>query len=117
MSYPGGYEILGDMMKRVLVTGGAGFIGPHLCQRLLQEGYGVICLDNFDAYSDPPIKRRNLEEIRASRGAQGFHLMEGDIRDKGLLDDFFRRSSFDSIIHLAARAGVDLLSLYASPYS
>jgi len=94
------------MMKRVLVTGGAGFIGSHLCQRLLQEGYEVVCLDNFDAYYDPAIKRKNLEEIKASRGAQGFQLMEGDIRDKGLLDDLFRRSSFDLIIHLAARAGV-----------
>jgi len=94
------------MMKRVLVTGGAGFIGSHLCQRLLQEGYEVVCLDNFDAYYDPAIKRRNLEEIKASRGAQGFQLVEGDIRDKGLLDDLFRRSSFDLIIHLAARAGV-----------
>jgi UDP-glucuronate 4-epimerase len=94
------------MMKRVLVTGGAGFIGSHLCQRLLQEGYEVVCLDNFDASYDPAIKRKNLEEIKASRGAQGFQLMEGDIRDKGLLDDLFRRSSFDLIIHLAARAGV-----------
>jgi len=94
------------MMKRVLVTGGAGFIGSHLCQRLLQEGYEVVCLDNFDAYYDPAIKRRNLEEIKASKGAKGFQLVEGDIRDKGFLDDLFRRSSFGLIIHLAARAGV-----------
>jgi UDP-glucuronate 4-epimerase len=93
-------------MKRVLVTGGAGFIGSHLCQRLLQEGHEVVCLDNFDAYYDPAIKRRNLEEINASKGAQGFQLVEGDIRNKGLVDDLFRRSSFDLIIHLAARAGV-----------
>ncbi len=93
-------------VKRVLVTGGAGFIGSHLCQRLLQEGHEVVCLDNFDKYYDPAIKRKNLEEIRASKGAQGFQLKEGDIRDKGLVDDLFRRSSFDLIIHLAARAGV-----------
>jgi UDP-glucuronate 4-epimerase len=93
-------------MKRALVTGGAGFIGSHLCQRLLQEGYEVACLDNFDAFYDPAIKRRNLEEIKASEGAQGFQLVEGDIRDKGLLDDLFRRSSFGLVIHLAARAGV-----------
>lgn len=94
------------MTKRVLVTGGAGFIGSHLCQRLLQEGYEVVCLDNLDAYYDPAIKRKNLGMIRASKGAKGFQLVEGDIRDKGLLDDLFRRSSFDLIIHLAARAGV-----------
>jgi UDP-glucuronate 4-epimerase len=94
------------MMKRVLVTGGAGFIGSPLCQRLLQEGHEVVCLDNFDAYYDPAIKRRNLEEIRASEGANGFQLVEGDIRNKELLDDLFRKSSFGLIIHLAARAGV-----------
>jgi UDP-glucuronate 4-epimerase len=94
------------MTKRVLVTGGAGFIGSHLCQRLLQEGQEVVCLDNFDAYYDPAIKRRNLEEVKAYKGAQGFQLAEGDIRNKGFLDDLFKRSSFDVIIHLAARAGV-----------
>jgi UDP-glucuronate 4-epimerase len=94
------------MVKRVLLTGGAGFIGSHLCQRLLKEGYEVVCVDNLDAYYDPAIKRRNLQEIKSSEGAQGFQLVEGDIRDKGLLDDLFRRSSFGLIIHLAARAGV-----------
>jgi len=94
------------MIKRVLVTGGAGFIGSHLCQRLLQEGYEVVCLDNFDAYYDPTIKRRNLKEIKASKGANGFQMVEGDIRNKEFLDDLIRRSSFDLIIHLAARAGV-----------
>ena len=94
------------MKKGVLVTGGAGFIGSHLCQRLLQEGYKVVCLDNFDPYYDPAIKRRNLEEIKATKGAKGFESVKGDIRDKALLDDIFRRSSVDLIIHLAARAGV-----------
>jgi UDP-glucuronate 4-epimerase len=94
------------MVKQVLLTGGAGFIGSHLCQRLLQEGYEVVCLDNLDAYYDPAIKRRNLEEIKASGGARGFQLVDGDIRDKGLLNDLFGRSSFGLIIHLAARAGV-----------
>jgi UDP-glucuronate 4-epimerase len=93
-------------MQRVLVTGGAGFIGSHLCQRLLLDGYEVVCLDNFDPFYDPAIKRRNLEEIRAIAGDKGFEQIEGDIRDKGLLENLFRRSSFDMVIHLAARAGV-----------
>ncbi len=93
-------------MKRFLVTGGAGFIGSHLCQRLLREGYEVVCLDNFDPFYDPAIKQRNLEEISATAKGKGFQLVEGDIRDKGLLEDLFRRSSFDLVIHLAARAGV-----------
>jgi UDP-glucuronate 4-epimerase len=93
-------------MKRILVSGGAGFIGSHLCQRLLQEGESIVCLDNFDPFYDPAIKRRNLEEIQATTGDGAFHLVEGDIRDAGLLEDLFRGSSFDLVIHLAARAGV-----------
>jgi UDP-glucuronate 4-epimerase len=93
-------------MKRVLVTGGAGFIGSHLCQRLLREGYEVVCLDNFDPFYDPTIKRSNVEEIQATASEGSFQLVEGDIRDEGLLKDLFRRSSLDLVIHLAARAGV-----------
>ena len=93
-------------MKRVLVTGGAGFIGSHLSQRLLREGYEVVCLDNFDAFYDPAIKRKNLAEIQATKGDGEFQLVEGDIREKGMLEDLFKRSSFDLVIHLAARAGV-----------
>jgi UDP-glucuronate 4-epimerase len=93
-------------MKHVLVTGGAGFIGSHLSQRLLREGYTLVCLDNFDPFYDPAIKRRNLEEIRATATDGAFQLVEGDIRDAGLLEDLFKSSSFDLVIHLAARAGV-----------
>lgn len=93
-------------MIRVLVTGGAGFIGSHLCQLLLLEGYTIVCLDNFDPFYDPTIKRKNLEEIRATTGDGAFHLAEGDIRDAGFLEGLFRGSSFDVVIHLAARAGV-----------
>ena len=91
---------------RVLVTGGIGFIGSHLCQRLLTEGHAIVCLDNFDPFYDPAIKRRNLQEIQASGGGGSFQFVEGDIRDKGLLEDLFKRVSFDLVIHLAARAGV-----------
>jgi UDP-glucuronate 4-epimerase len=94
------------MKKQVLVTGGAGFIGSHLCQRLISEGHNVVGLDNLDAFYDPAIKRGNLEEIKATEGSGEFQFVEGDIRDTVLLEDLFRRSSFDLIIHLAARAGV-----------
>lgn len=93
-------------MRRLLVTGGAGFIGSHLCQRLISQGHHVVCLDNFDTFYDPAIKRRNLEEIKATNGSGEFQVVEGDIRDTGLVEDLFRRSSFDLVIHLAARAGV-----------
>jgi UDP-glucuronate 4-epimerase len=93
-------------MSQVLVTGGAGFIGSHLCQRLLREGYNIVCLDNFDTFYDPAIKRENLEEVQATEGDGTFQLVEGDIRDTGLLEGLFKRSSFELVIHLAARAGV-----------
>lgn len=87
----------------ILVTGGAGFIGSSLTDRLLARGQGVICLDSFDDFYDPEIKRRN---IRASAGYSGFILVEGDIRDRGLLQDLARRHAIDAVIHSAARAGV-----------
>lgn len=88
---------------RVLVTGAAGFIGSHLCERLVREGHGVWGLDNFDSYYDPAIKRRNLEKV-ADHACM--HLVEGDIRDEVLLEGLFSSVPFDLVIHLAARAGV-----------
>jgi UDP-glucuronate 4-epimerase len=90
-------------MPNVLVTGGAGFIGSHVCERLLNEGYGVTCLDNFDPFYDPAVKRRNLE---SSLRARAFTLIEGDITDGPVLESVFERGSFDLVIHLAAKAGV-----------
>lgn len=87
----------------ILVTGGAGFIGSHLCGRLLREGHRVVCLDNFDEFYDPEIKRRNVQE---SMGEAQFELIEGDIRDTPLIPRIFRGRTFDVVVHLAARAGV-----------
>jgi len=88
--------------KRVLVTGGAGFIGSHVCERLLARGDAVIALDNFDDFYDPAIKRRNLATCLSSGG---FSLAEGDIRDGALLEEISGHG-IDAVIHLAARAGV-----------
>ncbi len=87
----------------ILVTGGAGFIGSHLCGRLISEGHRVICLDNFDDFYDPEIKRRNIRE--AIEEAQ-FELIEGDIRNNEIIERIFRSQTFDAVVHLAARAGV-----------
>jgi len=46
-----------------LVTGGAGFIGSHICEKLLNNGHEVVCLDNFDPYYDPSLKRKNIEPL------------------------------------------------------
>ena len=90
-------------MQSVLVTGGAGFIGSHLCERLVREGIQTICLDNFDDFYEPAVKHRNLEPLMAS---PLFDKVEGDIRDLELLRNLCKRLCPESLIHLAARAGV-----------
>jgi UDP-glucuronate 4-epimerase len=87
----------------ILVTGGAGFIGSHLVERLLAGGRRVVVLDNFDGFYDPAIKRRNLAP---SLDHPSFRLVEGDIRDAACLDDLFGGETLEAVIHLAARAGV-----------
>ncbi|MDP3017650.1 MAG: SDR family NAD(P)-dependent oxidoreductase, partial [Deltaproteobacteria bacterium] len=93
------------MMKTILVTGGAGFIGSHLCERLLEEGHSVICLDNFDSYYDPNLKIRNVEEI-SKKYPGPFTMVTGDIRNRDRLTELFKRNRIDTVFHLAARAGV-----------
>jgi UDP-glucuronate 4-epimerase len=89
--------------RSVLVTGGAGFIGSHLVGRLLASGKKVICLDNFDPFYDPAIKRAN---IRTFLPHPDFTLIEGDIRDRELLAGILRRREIAVVVHLAAMAGV-----------
>ena len=92
-------------MKTILVTGGAGFIGSHLCERLLEEGHSVICLDNFDSYYDPNLKIRNVEEI-SNKYPGPFTMVTGDIRNRDHLTELFKKNRIDAVFHLAARAGV-----------
>jgi len=92
-------------MNSILVTGGAGFIGSHLCETLLEEGHSVICLDNFDSYYDPNLKIRNAEEI-SKKYPEPFTMVTGDIRNRDHLTDLFKRNRIDAVFHLAARAGV-----------
>ncbi|MDX1396419.1 MAG: GDP-mannose 4,6-dehydratase [Gemmatimonadota bacterium] len=88
-------------MSRLLVTGAAGFIGSHLCERLIERNHEVVGLDNFDDFYDPAVKWRNLEGVA---GQRAFELVEGDIRDPEALDAL--PGGIECIIHLAARAGV-----------
>jgi UDP-glucuronate 4-epimerase len=90
-------------MKKVLVTGAAGFIGMHVVQRLAARGDRVLGIDNLNAYYDPMLKAARLDELR---GARGFRFERLDIADRAALDALFRREPFDAVVHLAAQAGV-----------
>ena len=87
-----------------LVTGGAGFIGSHVCERLLRDGHSVWAFDDLNDFYDPQFKRRNLREIQAL--AKPFEFCHGDLTDRAALDELFSSVKFDQVIHLAARAGV-----------
>jgi len=91
-------------VKNILVTGGAGFIGSHLVDRLLGEGdWKVTVVDDFNDFYSPDIKRAN---IAGHLTHPSYSLFEADIRDSAELAALFGRNSFDVIVHLAARAGV-----------
>ena len=87
---------------RILITGAAGFIGSHLCERLLDDGWTVVGVDNFDEFYNPDIKRQNISDCLKD---EHFRLIEADIRDHDAMDQVVN-SSVDVIVHLAARAGV-----------
>ena len=91
-------------MKKHLITGDSGFIGSHLCERLLKEGYFVINLDNFNNYYDPKIKWGNIQEIVKS---QNYALYVEDIRDNKILDQISQeQGKIDIVCHLTVMAGV-----------
>jgi UDP-glucuronate 4-epimerase len=97
----------GAMTKKekscILVTGGAGFIGSHLCEYLLGSGHKVVCVDNFNSFYDPGIKEQNISALISS---EDFNLVKADIRDKARLAEIFEENNPDLVIHLAAMPGV-----------
>jgi len=88
----------------VLVTGGVGFIGFHVCERLLQAGHTVCALDDLNDFYDPAMKQANLRDLQAL--AQSFLFTQGDVTCRNDLDEVMGGMAFDQVIHLAARAGV-----------
>lgn len=86
---------------KVLVTGGAGFIGSHLVHRLLREGHGVVIVDEFNDFYDPAIKRANVAAF-----ADQVEVIEASICDADLMKSLTYKDKFDAIVHIAARAGV-----------
>jgi UDP-glucuronate 4-epimerase len=87
-----------------LVTGGAGFIGSHVCERLLHDGHSVWTFDDLNSFYAPDLKRRNLRDIQSL--AKPFEFIQGDLTDRAAIEKLFAPAKFDQIIHLAARAGV-----------
>jgi len=88
--------------KKFLVTGAAGFIGSHLCERLISDNHIVAGLDNFDPFYDRKIKESNIKSLLKSNK---FKLIEGDIRDASYVESICK-NGIDVIVHLAAKAGV-----------
>ncbi len=96
-----------------LITGGAGFVGSHVAEALLQRGERAIVIDNFNDYYDPAIKRGNAARLGAY---ENLKLIEGDIRDLALLERLFAEEGISHVAHLAAmpgvRASVEQVRLY-----
>ena len=90
-------------MANILVTGAAGFIGFHLCGRLLAPGDSVTGLDNLNDYYDVQLKRDRLAQLE---GRPGFTFARADLADRAQMEQTFRDQSFDIVVNLAAQAGV-----------
>lgn len=90
-------------MKRVLVTGGAGFIGSHLVDSLLNDGIKVLVIDNFDSFYPREVKERNISEHLKSAN---YTLIEADILNREKIMGIFLDRQPETVVHLAAKAGV-----------
>jgi len=88
---------------KILITGGAGFIGSHLAKKLMNRGDEVIIIDNFNDYYDPKLKKDRIKKFLKD---YKFTLHRGDIRNYKLLEKIFKKEKLDKIVHLAALAGV-----------
>lgn len=90
-------------MKTYLITGGAGFIGSSLSERLIKEGNRVVAIDNFCDFYNPTIKENNVKELIKN---SNFKLYRNDIRDRESVKKIFEENNIDIVMHLAAMAGV-----------
>jgi len=90
-------------MAKILVTGAAGFIGFHLCRRLLDRGDTVVGLDNLNTYYEVQLKKDRLAILDK---ISGFSFVRMELCDREGMEELFSRAGFDKVVHLAAQAGV-----------
>lgn len=93
---------------RVLVTGAAGFVGFHVASALVSRGDSVVGVDNLNGYYDPALKRARLARLdsRAASAPGDFEFIKSDVADRSAIEEVFRTSAFDRVVHLAAQAGI-----------
>ena len=90
-------------MRKILITGAAGFIGYHLCSRLMEQGDRVVGIDNINDYYDVNLKLNRLKQIE---GKRNFTFIKLDITDREGIHKLFAKEKFDIVVNMAAQAGV-----------
>jgi len=100
-------------MNTYLVTGGAGFIGSHLCEALLARGDRVVCVDNFNDYYSPERKRRNIAH---ALDHPNYTLIEADLRDDAAIDEIFATHQPYKVAHIAAMGSISYSVRYPKLY-
>jgi UDP-glucose 4-epimerase len=96
-------------MERVMLTGGAGFIGSHLTERLLRDGRDVVVVDNLDPYYDVRLKHKNLEAVESAARAEGsgeYTYVDADVTDLPAIRAIVEEHEIQAVFHEAAQAGV-----------
>ena len=96
------------MKEKIIVTGAAGFIGFHLCKRLIKDGFYVIGIDNLNSYYDLELKKARLNEIKKNIKSEKkrWEFIKLDIENKEKIDEIFEEYRPNTVVHLAAQAGV-----------